>query len=151
MSEADDRQDQRVRAAVYDGTIRSGRPPLVAILAGETGLDEAEVRESLERLAAGRALVLQPVSREVLMANPFSAVPSPFAVTAGDRLYFGNCIWDALGIAAMLDRDSTIDASCGCCGEAMGVQVRGGVLQPVEAVVHFAIPAHQWWRDIVYN
>jgi hypothetical protein len=36
------------------------------------------------------------------MANPFSAVPTPFLVRSGDRSWYGNCIWDALGIPAML-------------------------------------------------
>ena len=109
------------------------------------------MQESLERLAAARALVLQSGSREVLMANPFSAVPTPFAVYANDHLYYGNCIWDALGIPAMLNTDARVESSCGCCGESMRLRVAAGNLEPVRGVVHFAIPAHQWWQDIVYN
>jgi len=115
------------------------------------GFPAASVRESLERLAAGKALVLQRDSREVLMANPFSAVPTPFAVRANDTLYYGNCIWDALGIPAMLRADARIDSSCGCCGEAMRLTVRAGQLEHLDAVVHFAVPAHRWWQDIVYD
>jgi hypothetical protein len=109
------------------------------------------VRESLERLAAGRVLVLQRDSREVLMASPFSAVPTPFAVHANGRLYYGNCVWDALGVPVMLGVDARVEASCGCCGEAMALRVTGGELEPVEGTVHFAVPAHRWWQDIVYN
>jgi hypothetical protein len=126
-------------------------PPTTEELAGSLDLRSDAVRESLERLAAGKALVLQRESREVLMANPFSAVPTPFAVSANGRLYYGNCIWDALGIPAMLQADARIDCSCGCCGEAMQLEVRAGELGPVEGVVHFAVPAHRWWDDIVYN
>lgn len=144
-------QDVKVRASVYDITIGTGVPPTVQDLARTLDIPSTSVRESLERLAAGKALVLQRDSREVLMANPFSAVPTPFAVRANARLYYGNCIWDALGIPAMLQTDATIDCSCGCCGEAMRLTVRSGQLEPLEGVVHFAIPAHQWWQDIVYN
>jgi alkylmercury lyase-like protein len=151
MLGAAEEQDVKVRAAVYEAAMAAGVPPTVAQLARSLDLPPAAVRESLERLAAGKALVLQRESREVLMANPFSAVPTPFAVYANDRLYYGNCIWDALGIPAMLQADARIDCSCGCCGEAMQLTVRAGQLGPVDGVVHFAIPAHRWWQDIVYN
>jgi alkylmercury lyase-like protein len=148
---ADDEQDVRVRAAVYDATLTAGTPPSAREVGERLGLAEEVVSASLERLATGKALVLQRDSREVLMANPFSAVPTPFAVHAGGRMYYGNCIWDALGIPAMLGSDARIEASCGCCGESMPLSVRGGALEDLEGVVHFAIPAHQWWQDIVYN
>ena len=144
-------RDVHVRAAVYDTAMSTGSPPAAVDLAAQLGIPLAEVRDSLERLAAGRALVLQPNSREVLMANPFSAVPTPFAVRAGGRLYFGNCIWDALGIPAMLHADGEVIASCGCCGEAMTLAVADQRLEPASGVVHFAIPAKRWWDDIVYN
>ena len=146
----DGARDLRVRAAVYDVTLGSGAPPSVAALGERLALTRSEVAGSLERLAAAKALVLQRVSGEVLMANPFSAVPTPFAVSSGGRLYYGNCIWDALGIPAMLGRDARIEASCGCCGEALALEVAGGELTPIEGVVHFAIPARRWWQDIVF-
>jgi hypothetical protein len=144
-------QDVRIRAAVYDGLASGGNTPTVAELAARLALTAEEIRSSLERLAAAKALVLQRESREVLMANPFSAVPTPFAVHVGTRLYYGNCVWDALGIPAMLRRDARIEGSCGCCGEAMELAVSGGALAPAEGVVHFAIPAHRWWQDIVFT
>jgi Alkylmercury lyase len=144
-------RDVRVRAAVYDTAMSTGSPPAADQLAAQLGIPLAEVRDSLERLAAGRALVLQPSSREILMANPFSAVPTPFAVRAAGRLYFGNCIWDALGIPAMLQTDGEVISSCACCSEAMTLAVADQRLEPASGVVHFAIPAKQWWDDIVHN
>lgn len=151
MDGDDDDLDFRVRAAVYDGVMTGGAAPLVDELAAQLGLARERVAAALERLAAGRALVLQRDSREVLMANPFSAVPTPFAVRAAGKLYYGNCIWDAFGIPAVLGADVRIDCSCGCCGEAMSLAVDGDALQPADGVVHFAIPAHRWWDDIVFN
>jgi alkylmercury lyase-like protein len=146
-----DERDVRVRAAVYDTAMSTGSPPAAGELAEQLGIPLAEVRESLERLAAGRSLVLQPSSREILMAGPFSAVPTPFAVRAGGRLFFGNCIWDALGIPAMLHMDGEVLSSCACCGEAMALAVTDQRLEPASGIVHFAIPAKRWWDDIVYN
>lgn len=146
-----DEQDTNVRIAVYDLTLSRGAPPAVLDLAEALDLPRDEVRLSLERLATAKAFVLQPESREVLMAAPFSAVPTPFAVYVGDRLYFGNCIWDALGIPAMMKRDARIEASCGCCGDAMRLAVHAGSLEPFEGLAHFAVPARLWWQDIVFS
>jgi len=151
MASTAEDQDISVRAMVYDVAIHTGVPPSIRELSKRLELTAGSVRESLERLAVGKALVLQRDSREVLMANPFSAVPTPFAVHANARLYYGNCIWDALGIPAMLQSDARIESSCGCCGESMELTVQEGVLAECDGVVHFAIPAHQWWQDIVYN
>ncbi|HSF25814.1 MAG TPA: organomercurial lyase [Blastocatellia bacterium] len=68
-----------------------------------------------------------------------------------DHLYYGNCIWDALGIPAMLHTAARIECSCGCCGESMRLSVSAGTLAQFDGVFHFAIPASQWWQDIVYT
>jgi hypothetical protein len=138
--------DAEVRAHVYDVTMRGGRPPLIA----ELDAPAAEIVESLRRLAAGRVLVLQRDSDEILMAAPFSAVATPFVVESGGVEYFGNCIWDALGIPAMLHRDAEIRTSCGDCGTSMTVRVENGVAKG-DGLLHFAIPAREWWNDIVFT
>ena len=143
--------DLTIRRHVYETVFATGLPPLAREVARSLNLDEAEVRDSFERLAAGRVLVLQEESREILMAPPFSAAPTPFPVEAAGQRYWGNCVWDALGVLAMLKRDGTIAASCGCCGASMSLRVEDGTLQPAEGIVHFAIPARRWWEDIVFT
>jgi hypothetical protein len=141
--------DLKVRSLVYDRFMRTGRAPSVAEMASELRADPGDVQNSLRKLAGLRHLVLQP-SGEVLMANPFSAVPTAYVVQADERTYWGNCIWDALGIPNMLAADATIHAACPDCGEAMELIIRGGRLNPAEGVVHFAVPARKWWEDIVH-
>lgn len=143
--------DARMRSYVYDATMRRGTLPSVAELCGASGLPAEEVRASLARLAAGRVLVLQRGSGEILMANPFSAVPTPFLVETPAHTAFGNCIWDALGIPAMLRQPGRIRTACGCCGEAMTCEVTGGRVGRSAGVVHFALPALRWWDDIVFT
>ena len=43
------------------------------------------------------------------MANPFSAVPTPYRVQADGRSWFANCAWDAFGICAALHVDGRIE------------------------------------------
>ena len=115
------------------------------------GASLARVAAAFERLGEGKALVLQPESGEVLMAEPFSAVPTAFEVESETGSWWGNCIWDALGIPAMLDCDARIRTSCADCGEAMTLEVRDGELLPATGVVHYALPASRWWQDIVFT
>jgi hypothetical protein len=146
----------RVRLRLYQLFLEKGRCPTMADVAGAFGCGVPEVAAAFRELAAAHMLVLQPGSGEVLMANPLSAVPTPFVVdTQADgesRSWYGNCIWDALGVIAMLQHDGRLLTSCGCCGESMTVTVRKGKVEATPAgIVHFAIPAKHWWDDIVFN
>lgn len=142
--------DTAVRLALYEEFVRTSSPPTAERLATQMQRPADEVRGALERLAQGKAIVLQPESREVLMANPLCAVPTPFRVRTLERSLFGSCVWDGLGIMAMLGSDSVLDTSCACCGEAMTIQHRGGAILPA-GVIHFAIPAKRWWENIVFT
>jgi len=45
-------------------------PPATQSLAEKMQVPVEDIRAAMERLAAGKAIVLQPESREILMANP---------------------------------------------------------------------------------
>jgi len=146
----------RVRVRLYELFLELGRCPSMAEVAQALACGVPDIAAAFQELAAAHMLVLQPGSGEVLMANPLSAVPTPFVVETqadnGLRSWYGNCIWDALGVIAMLRVDGRVLASCGCCGESMTVRVRSGeVVSEPAGVVHFAIPAKRWWDDIVFN
>ena len=141
--------DAALRLLVYDEIVRSGEMPAVATLARLLSSPPDDVRASLRRMHEGHMLVLQPAG-EILMANPFSAVPTAFVAEVEGRRWFGNCIWDALGIIAALHAQGRVIASCGTSGERMELSVRNDTLNG-EGIVHFALPARRWWEDIVFN
>jgi hypothetical protein len=143
--------DRAVRRLVYDRVMTTGRAPLSAEVAAAMVLPPDEVRGAFDRLAAAHVLVLQPASGEILMANPFSAVPTPFVVDAGGVQYWGNCIWDSLGIAAMLGKDARIQTGCGDCNEAMAIDITAGEISEVEGIIHFSVPARRWWDNITFT
>lgn len=143
--------DGRVRQLVYEITLDRGYPSSQEDVGIRLAVPVQEVRAAYTRLAAAHMLVLQPDTGEILMANPFSAVPTPFLVHTDRFDCYGNCIWDALGIAAMLRQDVRITTSCGDCGYSIELSIRGGALAKSEGVVHFALPARRWWEDIVFN
>jgi hypothetical protein len=143
--------DREVRRFVYETTIASGAVPLSAAVAEALGTGADAVRASFERLAEARVLVLQRETREILMAMPFSAVPTPFVTRAAGKSYAANCAWDAFGISAMLKQDARIVTSCGCCKAALAFDVKGGSLSAGDGVAHFAVPARSFWDNIVFT
>jgi alkylmercury lyase-like protein len=140
-----------VRLYVFGQAAATGRIPQAAEIARALTRDEADIRAALEQLATGRALILAPNHGDIWAANPFCAVPSGFRVRANGRKYRAICAWDALGIAAALHADAVIDAPCGDCGAAMTLEVRDGALVHSDGVLHFAVPARQWWNNIGFT
>jgi hypothetical protein len=151
MAAERDAFDAQMRAAVYHATITHGAIPTLAALSATLGRAPDEVAAALRRLAAGHVLVLQPERDEILMANPFSAVPTAFSVESGAHSYWGNCVWDALGILAMLGRDGRVLTSCADCGAPLALEVRAGALVGDAGVAHFSVLAKHWWDDIAYT
>ena len=144
--------DDDVRVAIYHHFVEHGTPPSTADAARRLGIPEGDTRAAYERLAASHTIVLRPGTIDILMAAPLSAVPTPFRVTVADgRRYWANCVWDSLGVAAMLGADATVETACPDCDDAMRLEVRGGELVEREGVVHFAVPAARWWQDIVFT
>ena len=144
--------DTRVRLHIYERFVADGRPPSASDTAEALGRDVAEVDASYRRLAEGRVIVLEPGTLDVWMANPLSARPTSFRVeTADGRSYDGVCAWDAPGVLAMLGVDGRVRTACPDCEEQLEMVIRGGRLQPLQAVAHFAVPAARWWEDIGFT
>jgi hypothetical protein len=144
--------DTRVRLHLYERFLVDGRPPTAAETGEALDLPTEEAEAAYERLEQAHVIVLAPGSTDVWMANPLSAVPTPFRVITDDgRSWWGNCVWDAFGVLAMIGADGVVDTSCADCGERLELRVRDGELEPVEAVVHFAVPAASWWDNIGFT
>jgi hypothetical protein len=141
--------DSRVRVAVLDHFAATGRAPRTE----ELPFPAPTLAAAYERLAARHVIVLDDAG-ELRMAAPFSAVPTPFTTTVGDGpdgpTYHGNCIWDALGIVAMLGGTGTVATPCPDCGEPLTVRVEDHRPQD-ELLVHFLVPAAHWWDDIGFT
>jgi hypothetical protein len=141
--------DSEVRHIIYDITMREGVPPSSARVAEKAGQPVAGVHESFRRLADERMIVLQP-GGEILMAGPFSAVPTPFKVTTSTFSAFANCIWDSLGIPAMVKSDAVVETNCADCGEQAKILLMDGTLTG-SGFMHFVVPARLWWTHIIYT
>lgn len=146
-----DTRDLRLRNLTYAMFVDLGRAPRAGEVAERAGLTGADVRDGWRRLHDQHALVLSQAAAEILMANPFSAVPTAYRVSAAGRWWYGNCAWDALGICGALHADGRIETSCPDCGEQIVVEVRERRPHREDLLFHCLVPAAQWWDDIVFT
>ncbi|HEX9259718.1 MAG TPA: organomercurial lyase [Acidimicrobiales bacterium] len=143
--------DLSVRNSTYRLFREVGEAPSVGDVAGTLGAGADEVRSSWKRLHDGHALVLMPDRDELLMANPFSAVPTAYRVHADGRSWYGNCAWDAFGICAALHVDGAVETACAECGDPILVELRDQVPDDASLLFHCLVPAARWWDDIAFT
>jgi alkylmercury lyase-like protein len=146
-----DEQDFRLRTLTYGLFVELGRAPTSSEVADAGGLASEGVLAGWRRLHEQHALVLNPATEEIRMANPFSAVPTAYRVQADGRWWYGNCAWDAFGICAALHVDGRIETSCPDCGEAVDVDVREQQPDDESLLFHCLVPASRWWDDIAFT
>jgi len=130
--------DLDLRNRTYAEFVRLGRAPMPEELGPRD-----EVLAGWRRLHDAHALVLE--GDEIRMANPFSAVPTPYRVEAGGRSWYGNCAWDAFGICVLFGGEGRIDH------RDITVEVRAGRPDDESLVFHCVVPAAHWWDDIAYT
>ena len=146
-----DERDFELRAATYGLFADRGHAPTVADLVEVSGVSAEDVLAGWRRLHDQHALVLDATFSAILMANPFSAVPTAFRVQADGRSWFANCAWDAFGICAALHVGGRIETTCPDCGDPVTVEVRNERPDDETLLFHVLVPAAQWWDDIVFT
>jgi len=146
-----DERDLSLRAATYGAFVALGRAPTTVEVADACRLTETDVASGWWRLHEQHALVLDPATAEILMANPFSAVPTAYRVRADGRWWYANCAWDAFGICAALHVDGRIETSCPDCGDAVSLEVHDERPDDESLLFHCLVPAARWWDDIVFT
>jgi Alkylmercury lyase len=142
---------REVRLYVFRQAAGTAKVPQAPEIAAALKRPVEEIHDSLRHLAEGKVVILAPHDGHIWAANPFCTVPSGFHVEAEGKVYWGICIWDALGIPAALGKDAVVRAFCGDCSEPMNLEIRGGKLAQSEGLLHFAIPAHHWWDNIGFT
>jgi hypothetical protein len=141
----------RVRLHVMERAVEGATIPWIAETAQALGREVPEIRAAYRSLADAHIFVLEPGGDEILMANPFSAVPTAFRVEVGSLRWFGNCVWDSLGILALVGQNGRVLTKCPDCNFSLELEVRDGEVSGSDPVAHFAVPAAKWWDDIVFT
>ena len=138
----------RMRLLIYQGFARTGAPPDLDALADALGLAPDDALALLRELGARHAVTLADDGRSVLMANPFSVVPTPFRVTANGVACWASCAWDMLGVPAALGADAEIHATWAADGTPAELRVEGGAVAGDDGIVHVLTPFRDWDADI---
>lgn len=150
-SQEEDRLDWEVRSFVYARLVEHGLPPTAEQTSAGLGIEPEQARVAYERLHARHALFLDPGTREVRMAFPFSGIPTPFRVHSKGRSYWANCAWDMLGIPAALHSDAEVETEYAEDDSPARLSVEGGELQGDAGFVHFPLPLGRWYEDLVFT
>ena len=141
-----------VRVSIYRWFRDEGRAPLPQELAAECALTLEEVEAALRDLHDSDVIVLAPGTSLIWLAHPFSALDAPFRVQSAARSWNAICIWDALGVLALLGSDGDVRTICPDCGDALEVEVRDrSIVDDSDHVVHFGVPAARWYEDVGYT
>ena len=143
--------DIAVRNLTYRLFVEQGRAPSASEIAAAADITLADAEATWQRLHDAHAIVLQPDSVKLRMANPFSAIPTAYRVHAAGQSWYANCAWDAFGICAALKSDGLIETNCPECGEKIDCEVRGQKPLDQQLLFHCLVPATQWWDDIVFT
>ena len=143
--------DVALRNLTYRLFVDGGRAPTIDEAAEESGSTADDVWAGWQRLHDAHALVLESGTREIRMANPFSAIPTAYRVFANGRWWYANCAWDAFGVFAALQADGRVETSCADCGEPITVEVRDTRPDDATLTFHCLVPAARWWDDIAFT
>jgi hypothetical protein len=135
--------EKAMHQAILRAFATTGRPPTAVDLNPATAGGARSTGEVLKVLHEVDAIRLAP-DGQIAVAYPFSATPTRHRVRIGDQVdVYAMCAIDALGIAAMLGRDTRIESVDVTTAQPITVTTTGGRTswKPAGAVVFIGADA----------
>jgi hypothetical protein len=111
---------------------------------------EDVVESALLALHDAHALLLHPGTTTPWVVHPFALSPGSCWVEVGERGWWANCLYCALGIAAAVGGDANIFTRIGGERDSVVVQVRGGAVSEPSLLFHLSTPPRQWWDNVIH-
>lgn len=143
--------NSRLHQVILRNVIDNGFAPDAATLAEQLQSNEEDVVEALYALQDYHGVVLHPNQPKVWIIHPFSLAPTNFLVKTAKGIWWGNCAWCSLGIAALLNDDVTITTRIAGYDKQIVVSIKSGVIQEKNLYVHFPIPMKNAWDNVIYT
>jgi Alkylmercury lyase len=131
--------------------IDKGYAPDVHELAQLLSSSATEVENGLQALQEYHGVVLHPHEPKVWVIHPFSLAPTNFLVRSAWGVWWGNCAWCSLGVAALLNEDVTITTRLGAYDEQVVLHIVNGELQEKDFYIHFPIAMKNAWDNVMYT
>ena len=135
----------RVRVALLQFYVEKGRAPHAGMLAERTGLGETALRPLLEELRRRDLVVLD--GNNITGAYPFTDDDAGYRVILDGRVLNAMCAVDALGIAAMTDRDIAIASRCRYCSAPIRISTRDNG----QGLSHVEPRTSVMWQSVRYE
>jgi hypothetical protein len=131
--------------------VENGYAPTLEALCQILGKPQMQLESALLALQDYHGLVLHPHKAEIWIAHPFSNAPTNFVVRSGERVWWGNCAWCSLGIAALVGGDVSITTSVGAHGNQLNIQIINGEVVEGDLLIHMPVPMKEAWENVVYT
>jgi hypothetical protein len=115
-------------------------------------LSRKEAFSGFKGLESEHHILLVPGTQRILMANPYSAVTTPFRVWVGDKRFFANCAWDTVSMHVMLDADARVESYCHHCAEPIEISLSNGKVtasSPAAPVIFLSMPVAKWYDNLI--
>ena len=145
--------DKRVvRKYIFDHFFEyTTSPPLEEVMQ-RFKLTRKEAYESFRELEEDHQIVLVPGTQRILMANPFSAIPTPFRVYVGSRRFYANCAWDSVALHVMLEQEARVESFCHHCAEPVELSLSRGEVKSsktLSPLIFLSTPVSKWYDNLI--
>ncbi|UJR11468.1 hypothetical protein I4U23_015647 [Adineta vaga] len=132
--------------------VQNSHVPTIANLSTIFQRSKEDIIQCLKDLEEYHGVVLHPKTSEVWIIHPFSLSPTNFWVESSQGQWWGNCAWCSLGIAALLNQDTTITTTLGGESKQIKIHIKDGQLIANERLfIHFPIPMRNAWDNVVFT
>src|SRR5689334_21625573 len=108
----DDAFDLKLRTAVYRHFADTGRAPALAAMRDAMGAAADQIQDGYRPTYRKRMLAPRDDFSSIVMAPPFSGVPTQHQARVNGTDYFASCAWDFFGIVSALGGTGEIASRC---------------------------------------
>lgn len=144
--------ENRSRKFIFDYFFKNSRAPVVEEMMESFHLDRVETYRLLKRLEELHHIILVPGTQRILMANPFSAIATPFVDRIQGQSYFANCAWDTVSMHVMVEKDAEVESFCHHCGGPIRISLSNGKnvkSKPENPLIFLSVPVAHWYDNLI--
>jgi len=143
--------DRHVRLSITRFFAANGFAPTSYEIATINGLKNSEVEAAFERLEKHDQLLLSANGNTLRAAHPYSAVPTAYWVETGERGWWANCAFCALGVAVIAGSPARIHARIGAMSEPVTLFTSDRWISDKALCLHIPLPIRCWHDDIDFT
>ncbi len=144
---------KRIRKYIYDSFIATSHAPVIEEIVEKFSISKQKALDILNELHEKHLIVLQPFTNRILMAHPFSNIPTSWVVKPNNKtVYYANCAWDAIAMHFTIHNSISIESFCIYCNNKINIRLEEGVFKekiPASTLIGISKPASRWWENVI--